>query len=63
MFSGLRSRWMTPLRVGEGDGVADFLEDGEQRGERILLHRRRRRLRASSSSTFLSVMPRTNFIV
>ena len=29
------------LAVGEGDGVAHFLENGEQRGQRIFLHRLR----------------------
>src|SRR5256885_11841517 len=29
------------LRVGEGDGVADFLKEREQHGERVFSHRLR----------------------
>ena len=30
-FDGLRSRWITPLRMGVSDGLAHLLEDGEER--------------------------------
>lgn len=50
------------LAVREGERVADFLEDGQERRVRILL---RRRLGAAGEEVepFCKVMPRTSFMV